>query len=157
MFIQVYEDAFCVITGFSGFSGWISEVFSRFWLLFGPNTYALPKIHKPDVPLRPIISAFRSPTHKLAQHLAKTLQPLAEQSNSYIKNSFHFLQRLKYFNISPNSLLVSFDVISLFTKISLSETFEILKNKYKIRPNTLSLFQYCTSNTYFSFQHCLFK
>ena len=122
-----------------------------------PKAYGLPKIHKKDIPLRPIISAFSSPTHKLAQYLAKTLQPLAEQSNSYIKNSFHFLQKLKDFNITPNSLLVSFDVVSLFTNIPLSETFEILKNKHKTSPNTLSLIQHCTSNTYFSFQNCLFK
>jgi hypothetical protein len=40
-----------------------------------PRLYGLPKIHKPGVPLRPIVSTIGSPTYRLAQHLAP-LTPL---------------------------------------------------------------------------------
>ncbi|KAK5640242.1 hypothetical protein RI129_011053 [Pyrocoelia pectoralis] len=56
-----------------------------------PKIYGLPKIHKENWPLRPIVSAFNSPTHKLARYLAKELQPICVSASSYIKNSLDFL------------------------------------------------------------------
>ncbi|XP_059059362.1 uncharacterized protein LOC131852664 [Achroia grisella] len=38
--------------------------------------YGLPKIHKKNAPLRPIVSQINSPTYDLAKHVAKILQPL---------------------------------------------------------------------------------
>ena len=32
--------------------------------------YGLPKIHKPDTPLRPIVNAIGSPNYELARHLS---------------------------------------------------------------------------------------
>ena len=43
-----------------------------------PKLYRLPKIHKPDVPLRPIIvSTIGSATYYLAKELTKIISPLA--------------------------------------------------------------------------------
>ncbi|XP_046409073.1 uncharacterized protein LOC124173954 [Ischnura elegans] len=39
-----------------------------------PRLYGLPKIHKDGIPLRPIVSAIDSPTHKLAKYLAHSLR-----------------------------------------------------------------------------------
>ncbi|XP_071052133.1 uncharacterized protein [Onthophagus taurus] len=47
-----------------------------------PRIYGLPKIHKPDVPLRPIVSAINSPTYQLAKHLAKILSPFTGPLNT---------------------------------------------------------------------------
>ncbi|VDO81023.1 unnamed protein product [Schistosoma margrebowiei] len=41
-----------------------------------PNLYELPKIHKPNIPLRPILSMRGSPTHELAKWLVKLLNPI---------------------------------------------------------------------------------
>ncbi|VDP46919.1 unnamed protein product [Schistosoma margrebowiei] len=41
-----------------------------------PHLYGLPKTHKPNVPLRLILSMCRSPTHNLAKWLAKLLDPI---------------------------------------------------------------------------------
>ncbi|XP_043263261.1 uncharacterized protein LOC122403673 [Colletes gigas] len=43
-----------------------------------PKLYGLPKIHKDNIPLRPIVSAINSPTHNLAKYLCRVLQPLTE-------------------------------------------------------------------------------
>ena len=43
-----------------------------------PKLYGLPKLHKPQTPMRPIVSFCGSPTYQLSKHLAKTLKPLAE-------------------------------------------------------------------------------
>ena len=40
-----------------------------------PKFYGLPKIHKPDTPLRPIVSSCRSVTYGVAKELAKILNP----------------------------------------------------------------------------------
>ena len=43
-----------------------------------PLLYGLPKLHKADVPLRPIVSFFSSPTYHLSKYLSKLLAPLIE-------------------------------------------------------------------------------
>ena len=47
-----------------------------------PLLYGLPKVHKPEVPLRPIVSFLRSPTYQLSKHLATILSPLVGNSPS---------------------------------------------------------------------------
>ena len=43
-----------------------------------PELYGLLKIHKPVMPLRPILSMTNSPTYNLAKWLAKRLKPVEE-------------------------------------------------------------------------------
>ena len=43
-----------------------------------PTLYLLPKIHKPDIPGRPIISGCGGPTVKLSQYSDHLLKPLME-------------------------------------------------------------------------------
>ena len=40
-----------------------------------PQMYGLPKIHKPNVPLRPILSMIGSAQHELAKWLSEVLDP----------------------------------------------------------------------------------
>ena len=82
-----------------------------------PRIYGIPKIHKNGAPLRPIVNTIGSPTYNLAKHLAKTLKPLAGNTTSYIKDSTHFIQEIKNMNLDDNDMLVSFDVVSLYTKV----------------------------------------
>ena len=49
-----------------------------------PLFYGLPKIHKPDVLLRPIASFIHSPTYHLSKHLVTILSPLVGQTDSNI-------------------------------------------------------------------------
>ena len=45
-----------------------------------PKFYGLPKIHKPDTPLRPIVCSCGSVTYGVAKELTKILKPLAGKS-----------------------------------------------------------------------------
>jgi hypothetical protein len=45
-----------------------------------PNPYDLPKVHKPNIPLRPTVSSIRSPCYALAGYLHTILSP---QSSLY--------------------------------------------------------------------------
>ena len=42
----------------------------------------------------------------------------------------HFLDKIKNFQFNPNQMLVSFDVVSLFTNVPLTETIEIIAEKF---------------------------
>ena len=91
--------------------------------------YGLPKIHKPHVPLRPIIASRGSPTYNLAQHLTKILKPLVGNTQHHVLNSSFFIQEIKDLHFGPNDVMVSFDVVSLFTNVPADETCNIIKEK----------------------------
>ena len=40
-----------------------------------PQMYGLPKVHKENIPMRPIVSTIGSPTYRLAKELARILTP----------------------------------------------------------------------------------
>ena len=82
--------------------------------------YLLPKIHKGIIPPpgRPIVSANGCPTEKISQLVDHFLNPPTTLSNSYVKDTTHFLQKMS--NIGPlpaNCLLVTLDIVSLYTNV----------------------------------------
>jgi len=79
------------------------------------------KVHKEDIPLSPIVSTIGSPTYALAKHLAKVIAPLAGQTSSFIKNSTDFTQKINDMIIHDDTIMVSFDVKSLFTNVPAPE------------------------------------
>lgn len=90
--------------------------------------YALPKIHKLNTPLRPIISNINCVSYNLSKWLANNLKFLIGNiSSSHIKNSLHFKQTIKDIDFT-NLLPVSFDVISLFTNVPVNFTLNLLES-----------------------------
>ncbi|XP_071444026.1 uncharacterized protein [Hetaerina americana] len=96
-----------------------------------PRLYGLPKVHKEGVPLRPIVSQIDGPTYRLSKYLAQSLQPYVGQTSSFVRDSTHFIEILKKITISPNDILVSFDVASLFTNVPIQESVDIIKELTK--------------------------
>ena len=80
-----------------------------------PKIYGLPKIHKTGVPLRPIVSIFSSSMAKLGKWLSVALRPLLGTQKSYIQNSTDLTNKLKNFTLEENSILCSFDVMSMYS------------------------------------------
>ena len=129
-----------------------------------PRLYGLPKMHKPDVPLRPILSMIGSPTHKLAQWLASCLVPISQHLCSFsVQDSFEFVEQIRQVNLK-DQFMCSFDVTSLFTNVPLEETIDIIEfliSKLNINPpipvdDFTSLLRLCTKNVQFSFDQKLF-
>ena len=81
------------------------------------NCYGLTKIHKNDVPLRPIISLINSPTYTLAKILYQELKNSITKPLSHINNSFGLKEKLKDIVLDDDYRLLSLDVTSLFTNI----------------------------------------
>ncbi|XP_069983746.1 uncharacterized protein [Penaeus vannamei] len=87
--------------------------------------YGLPKVHKPNIPLRPIISSIGTFNYNTAKFLVPIISPLT--TNQYtIENSTAFANEIIYLDLEQPSTMASFDVESLFTNVPLLETTEII-------------------------------
>jgi len=115
-----------------------------------PRIYGLPKIHKEGVPLRPIVNTIGSPTYELAKYVAKIRKPLVGNTDSFIKDSHDFVNLIKNEKMESDYILVSFDVVSLFTKIPLDEAIPVIKDV--TNPGTARLAEICLRSTVFTFQ-----
>ena len=99
-----------------------TQMFSSTTILYG-----LPKLHEPQIPMRPIVSFCGSPTYELSKHLTTVLQPLTNKSQHKVQSTENFIDAIKTVQIPDDYKLVSFDVKSLFTNIPLQLTLDRTK------------------------------
>ena len=129
-----------------------------------PRMYGLPKIHKPNVSLRPILSTCHSVQHSLAKSLVEYLNPVLEfYSGFYVKDSFTLSSVIPLCNDSQ----VSFDIVSLFTNIPLDETISICADFLYRGPSTfvlpfpedvfIELMEITTKSMSFSFNEVMYR
>lgn len=109
------------------------------------------------MPLRPIVSNIRSPTYQLIRFLTKPLQSLTGLNNSYIKNLIDFVNKINNIRVKTNDILVSFDVVLLFTNVPIQDTLNIIKKSQKIPSTLFPLIEHCLTATYFQFQGEFFE
>ena len=100
-----------------------------------PRFYALPKIHKveiptfeSDIPGRPVISSVESHSSKISEYVDMTLQPIVKNMKSYVRDTSDFIRKLKTIDVVPEgSFLVSLDVRALYTNIPHEEGLSAVK------------------------------
>jgi hypothetical protein len=63
----------------------------------------------------------------LVKHLTGLLSPLVGHSPSHIRNSEDFSQKLNTVHLQKSDILVSFNMVSLFTKVLLEDTLQLLQ------------------------------
>lgn len=132
-----------------------------------PRMYGLPKLHKTNIPLRPIVSTINSPVYKMSKYLINSIKTLTQNSKFNVKNSYDFKSKIDTITLQPNDILVSFDVISLFTNIPVDIAIsEIDKRWDEIKHNTditdkeafMDLLKFCIKdNNFFKFQNIFYK
>ena len=84
-----------------------------------PRLYGLAKVHKNDVPMRPVLSMPGSAYYKIANQVAEWLSVISECNiNLSTKQISDMLPRLE---LKEDDELVSFDVASLHTNVPLQE------------------------------------
>ena len=131
--------------------------------------YLLPKIHKDrDIwinngkipPGRPIVSDCNSDSYRVSAYIDSFLQPLAVKHSSYIKDTFHFLEKLKDIKPSDHSFLVTLDVESLYTNINNTEGLCAVEHMFQIHPDPKrsdkdisNLLKLCLENNDFDFNN----
>jgi hypothetical protein len=79
--------------------------------------YLLPKIHKENNPVRPIVSANGHPTEKISEFIDFHFRPFVENLPSHIKDITDYLKKMGNLTIPENTTLVTRDVTSLYTNI----------------------------------------
>ncbi|XP_046737536.1 uncharacterized protein LOC124406224 [Diprion similis] len=94
------------------------------------RAYGLPKIHKPEVPFRIIVSFINSPTYKLAKTLNSWIKIGLTRPASFIKDSFDLVDIIRGQVLPSNYILVSLDVVSLFTNVPLDLVINAIKKRW---------------------------
>ena len=102
--------------------------------------YFLPKIHKPNNPGRPIVSACSScPTELISSYLDTIMAPIVKSLPSYIKDSQHALEIFRDFNfLGEDKLIFTMDISSLYTVIPNSEGLQALRYFFDQRTVTVT-------------------
>ena len=93
------------------------------------SPYGLPKIHKPNTPLRPIVSAIGSPTYSLAKFVTTIISPLTGKTPSHVKNAKHFTEMISEETVDRDEVMVSFDVQFLFTNVPVDQALDVIHDK----------------------------
>jgi len=130
-----------------------------------PRAYGLPKVHKPDCPFRIIISSIDSPLYSLATFLQETITRSLPRAKGHIDNSFQLVKILKDMFIEDGFVLISLDVVSLFTNIPIDLAMEGLTNRWNFisdncnipKNEFLDAVRLVLNSTYFSFDNNIYR
>ena len=133
-----------------------------------PSFYGLPKVHKQNNPLRPIVSSIDSVTYNVAKHLAEIIGPLVGQSCHHVTNSSDFVEKIKDIEVDADETITSYDVSALFTCIPPEGVVEVVKeflladtklsDRTKLSPEQIcSLLELCLNSTYFAYDGKFYK
>ena len=93
-----------------------------------PRFYGQPQIHKPEFPIRPIVSYSGSPLYNLNKYKTNILKGYVNDENNNAKNSTTFSNYMGNVPIEDDGIMVSFDVTSLYRNIPIIDTLSIIKD-----------------------------
>ena len=133
-----------------------------------PKFYGLPKIHKPEMPLRPIVSNIGAVTYQTSKEVARIPKPLVGKSPHHVKNTQDFIDNIKGIHLGEDQCMMSYDVKALFTSVPTTNAIIIIKQLLEEDQelqqrtslsieNITSLLEFCITSTYFSFQGKFYK
>ena len=131
-----------------------------------PRIYGLPKIHKPNAPLRPIVSTIGSTSYQLSKYLISILKNITSNNEYNTKNSYELAEQLNEIQLGENDIFCSFDVIALYTNIPTDLVInEIVLRWDEIKEFTnmqkssfIELLTFCIKeNNFFKFEGVIYK
>ena len=128
-----------------------------------PKFYGLPKLHKHDIPLRPIVSSTGTVSYNTSKELANILKPLVGWISHHLKNTKDFIDQIKDVRLLPDETIISYDIKALFTSVPIKPVIDIIKTKLENDNNLksrtsmsidhiISLLEYCLNSAHFVFQ-----
>ena len=93
-----------------------------------PKFYGLPKIHKTDTLLRPIVSNRGSVTYGVAKVIAKVLKPLVGKLPHHIQSTSDFVSEVREVTLLPVECFSSYDVTALFTSVPIDPALKMIRD-----------------------------
>ena len=104
--------------------------------------YLLPKVHKdrikwpnPQMPEgRPIVADCGSESYRISKYIDYFLQPLAIKHDSYLKDTYDFISKIRNQPIQEDWLLVTADVTALYTNMRIDLTIENVRQAFNSNP-----------------------
>ena len=126
------------------------------------------KHHKEGNPLRPIVSSIGSALYNTSKFLTNILTPLQNCNGFSVPNSSKFVDEISNIGIQDDEVMLSFDVVSLFTAIPVKKACDYIQNKLDcdeslhLRTNLdttdiISLLNFVLSNNYFVYNDSVYK
>jgi hypothetical protein len=105
--------------------------------------YLLPKIHKPkekwpfpDCPdCRPIVSNTGSESYRVAAYIDSFVRPASINHPAFIKDTYDFVSKVRNTVVPRGALLVTADITSLYTNMSIDRMIETIKQSFIEHPN----------------------
>ncbi|XP_067643904.1 uncharacterized protein [Eurosta solidaginis] len=131
-----------------------------------PRIYGLPKIHKDDIPLRPICSSIDAPSYNLCKYVVQIFKNLNTSSKYNFKHSSAFKDKIKGTYIYDHESVGSFGVVSLFPSIPVDVAIEIISSRWNdIKEHTsltkeifLNMVKFCIKdNRYFKYNNKIYE
>ena len=106
--------------------------------------------------------------YNISRSLADILAPLVGKTPYHAKNSKELVDELKSIRLDPNETMVSYDVVSLFTKTPVDQSLQVardrLENDRKLKERTklsvddiMELLTFVLNTTYFSFRGQIYQ
>ncbi|XP_044759503.1 uncharacterized protein LOC123317202 [Coccinella septempunctata] len=123
--------------------------------------YGLPKVHKPTLSLRPIISSINTPTSKLSTYISDILTRYLSTTRGryYVRDTFSFAESVSDLQLPNDYVLISLDVVSLFSNIPVQLAVSAIEKRWdEIKLHTsipkdrfIAIVRFLFSSCYFVF------
>ena len=130
-----------------------------------PKMYGMLKLHKENMPMRPIVSNINAPTFKVAKFLSEIINKILGCNLYHVRDSWSFCNFIRGVKVPAGYIMVSFDVISLFTNTPVDLVIKAIENRWdeieslSPLPKTefVSTMKLILNTTYFSFNNTIYK
>ena len=162
--LRIYEEANSIVRKYEE-QGILKESEVRTLVDFTPRTpcfYGNVKIHKDGYPMRPIVSQVNGPTSHLSELADVILAEAEAKVPELLKDTMAFLQSVQQRKVSPNAILATLDVTSLYTRIDWDEGVRLVADHYEETVNSTpralltETMNYILKNNFFTFNNQIY-
>ena len=133
--------------------------------------YGVIKAHKPNkqYPMQSIVSTVCTAFHGTSKHLVKLIHPILAQNEHSLKNSTSFVSKASTWNLSPDEIQVSYDVVALYPSVPTSKAINVMIDMHNRNFDMIScnskltisdiriLIELCLIKCYFVWDNTMFK
>ena len=130
-----------------------------------PTLKGLPKVHKTNIPIRPIINWRNAPAYHLAKLVSDIITKEIPLPNTFnVKNTVQLIKDLQEISISECTHLASFDIKDMYTKIPTKNLPQILnlicnqtQTPKEFQQKLTTLLRTVLKQNYFQYKNQIYK